>query len=139
MMAALDGECSTEQVDELERALAENDGLRDEWSELNRLKEVTNMMSIRKPPEEVWQDYWGSVYARLERSIAWVLISVGAIVLLSWGIWEVIREVVADSQIHGGIKLALAALLLGVVVLLVSVVREKLFTHRADPYKDIER
>jgi hypothetical protein len=139
MMAALDNECSAEELKTLEEALAANEELQLEWTELQRVKEVTSMMNIRKPPDQVWQDYWGSVYARLERGVAWVLISLGAIFLLSWGAWEAVQEIVADSEIPGLIKLALAALFIGIAVLLVSVLREKLFVRRSDPYKDIER
>ncbi len=139
MMAALDDECSQSERRELEEALAADEGLRREWQELQRVKEVTNTMSVRKAPDQVWQEYWGSVYARLERGVAWVFISLSAIVLIAWGIWQAIQELAADADVPSLVKYAIAALAIGLAVLAVSVIREKLFVRKSDPYKDIER
>jgi hypothetical protein len=139
MMAALDGECSPDERRALESALAGNAKLNQEWNEMQRVKELTQTMNLRKPPDEVWQNYWGSVYARLERGFAWVLISLGTLVVLGWGIWRAILEVTADTNLPVFIKLALAILFIGLAALLVSVVREKLFVRKSDPYKDIQR
>ncbi len=139
MMAALDNECSAADRQVLEQALEKNPALQREWRDLQRVKEVTSMVSVRKPPDEIWADYWTQVYARNERRVAWVLVSLGTIVLLSWGLWQGILHVLADQSLPGFIKLAIAFLAVGLVILAVSVVREKLFVNRRDPYKDIQR
>ena len=139
MMAALDHECSPEDLKILQQALQQNSELEREWQELQRVKEVTNMMSVRKPPDEIWSNYWTRVYARNERRVAWVLVSVGAIVLLSWGLWQGVLHVLAELDMPDFIKFAIGILAIGTVILAVSVVREKLFVNRNDPYKDIER
>jgi ferric-dicitrate binding protein FerR (iron transport regulator) len=139
MMAALDNECSPAERRELEQALQQNPALQSEWRELQRVKEVSTMMSVRKPPEEVWSSYWAQVYARNERKVAWLLISIGAVVLLSWGLWQTILNVLGEMGLPDFIKVAIGILSLGVVVLAVSVVREKLFVNKHERYKDIER
>ena len=139
MMAALDGELGAGERDVLERALAADPELKSEWDRLRRVKEVTGEMSLRKPPEEVWGGYWRSVYNRLERGIGWMLVSAGVIVLLAYGAWHAVQAMLADSELPGFLKLAVAAVAIGVVILLVSVIREKLFVRRKDPYKEIER
>ncbi|HKX57304.1 MAG TPA: zf-HC2 domain-containing protein [Xanthomonadales bacterium] len=139
MMAALDGECSAEDRQALEAAMAGDEQLQREWNELQQLKELTRTMSMRKPPDEVWQSYWESVYVRLERGFAWVLVSLGTVVLLAWGIWQGIQAITADTDIPGLIKWAMAVLFIGLAALLVSVVREKMFVRKSDPYKDIQR
>jgi hypothetical protein len=139
MMAALDDECSVAEQQELQQALETHPELQCEWHELQRVKEVTTMMSVRKPPEEVWSSYWAQVYARNERKVAWVLISVGAVVLLSWGLWQTVLNILAEVGLPDFIKFAIGVLSVGTVILAVSVVREKLFVNKHDPYKDIER
>lgn len=139
MMAALDGEISPAEQEILEQSLQQNPDLQGEWREMQRVKEVTTMISVRKPPEEVWASYWTQVYARNERKVAWVLISVGAIVLLSWGLWQFVLSVLSELDMPDFIKLAIGVLSVGTVILAVSVVREKLFVNKNDPYKDIER
>lgn len=139
MMAAMDGEASGEERAELERFLADDAALENEWKQLNQVKEATSAMAFRKPPDEVWSDYWTSVYSRLERGIGWILVSLGAITLLSYGAYHAVMALIADTGVPWFIKGAILAVAIGAVVLLVSVIREQLFVRRAEPYKDIER
>ena len=64
---------------------------------------------------------------------------VGAIILLVYGAWQGIEEMIGDASLPWYIKTALLALLFGLVVLLVSVIREKLFLGIRQRYKDVER
>jgi hypothetical protein len=139
MMAALDGELSGAEHDELRELLAADAGLRREFERLQRVKEVTSTMEMRQPPEEVWDPYWTSVYNKAERGVGWILVSIGAIILAGYGLWHAAEAIVADTNLPGFVKIALFGLFLGVAVLLVSVVREKLFTSRHDRYREVKR
>jgi len=139
MMAEVDDEISKNERVELETALEENPDLRQELETFQQVKEMTDTMSPLRAPGETWDTYWEDVYRRLERGIGWVLISLGAIVLGTWGLWNLVRELVEDPTIPGFIRWALLALLAGVVILFVSVLRERLFLGKRDPYKDIVR
>lgn len=139
MMAALDDEIDAAGRVELAEMLRADDGLRSEWDRLRKVKEVTTNMALRKPPEEVWDRYWVSVYNRVERGIGWVLASVGAVILISFGLWKWVEAVLEDHEIPGVVRAAIALLIVGLIVLLVSVVREKWFTGRRDAYKEVER
>ncbi len=139
LMSGLDGELNAEEREELERILGADPRLRDEWNRLSKVKEVTQSMVLRKPPEEVWEDYWASVYSRLERGIGWILVSVGAIVLLGYGAWQGVQALIADVDMPWFLKGAILATSVGLVVLFVSVLREKLFIRVRDPYKDVQR
>lgn len=139
LMSALDGELSEEERRQFQELIERDPELRSEWDRLRRVKEVTDTMRMREPPGEVWDTYWSGVYRRMERSIAWILVSVGAIVLISWGLVRWVQDVLADSSVPGLIKWASVALVLGLVILFVSVVREKLHVRRSDPYKDVVR
>ncbi len=96
-------------------------------------------MALKPAPEEIWEDYWASVYARVERGIGWVFVSIGAIILLAYGAWRGVEELLADAAMPWFIKTAVLALSFGAVILLVSVVREKLFLGPKQRYKDVER
>jgi ferric-dicitrate binding protein FerR (iron transport regulator) len=139
MMAALDGELSGKERAELDRALAEDSELRGEWERLARVKEATEEMRYIEPPEETWAHYWVSVYNRLERGFGWVLVSICALVLIGYGTWHAIGELLADSAVPGFIKLAIFAGVFGALILLFSVIREKLFVRRDDRYKEVQR
>lgn len=138
MMAALDGELDAAELAILHRELEDNDAYRVEWDQLSRLKEVTDTMSLQSPPGEVWAGYWESVYRRIERGVGWILFSIGAIVLLSYGAWEAIDTLLASNApllVKGG----LLSTLVGLIILGISVTREKMFTHRRDKYKGVNQ
>jgi ferric-dicitrate binding protein FerR (iron transport regulator) len=139
MMGALDGEISAEEQRELDGILARDSEVRAEWDRLKRVKEVTGAMTYREPPEEIWDEYWVSVYNRTERGIAWILVSMGGVVVLAYGAWKFLETLWADANAPGFLKLAIMAVAVGLIVLAISVIREKLFTNRRDPYKEIER
>ena len=139
LMQALDGELGPDGRRELDGLLADNPELREEWERLSRLKEVTGNMKLRNPPEELWAGYWTSVYSRFERGLAWILVSIGAIVLVSWGAWEFVQDLMADGDLPTFVKWSILALIVGLVMLLVSVLRHRIFVSQSDPYKEIER
>ncbi len=139
MMRALDGELGEADQAELQRLLRADPSLQIEWKRLNRLKEVTSTMALRSPPEEVWETYWTAIYPQLERGVGWVLLSLGAIVSLSYGLWKFAEELMADATVPTFVKWAILAAIVGGAVLFVSVIREKWFVYRSDPYKDVQR
>jgi anti-sigma factor RsiW len=133
MMAALDDECSSDERRELEASIEQNAALAAEWARLRRVKEVTTTVALYKPPEEVWDRYRVTLSHRVERSVAWILLLFGAAVLGGWGLWHWLGSVIrSDAPII--IKAAIVAVVAGGVLLLGSVVRERWFLHRRDPY-----
>lgn len=139
MMAALDGEISPEQQNQLDRMLADDPDLREDWERMSQVKEVTRSMSYREPPEEIWQEYWVSVYNRCERGIGWLVMTVSTVVLLSWSAWQAIAAMFADSAMPLFLKLAVLGVAVGAIILLVSVAREKWFVRSKDRYREVIR
>ena len=139
MMAALDGEISPEEQRELDGMLETKSEIREEWEEMNRVKEVTSAMAFREPPEEVWGEYWTSVYNRTERGIGWLLLSLGSIVLLGYGVWKWVEAIFQTEDLPLFLRVAILGVAFGLSVLVVSVIREKLFTKKHDPYKEVQR
>jgi len=139
LMKALDDELSSIEQVELKKMLATDEGLRTEWERLKAVKEVTGTMTFREPPEEVWDAYWVSVYNRAERSIGWLFLSLGLTVLFAWAGWHMVDAILTETQIPAWIKLAIFGALLGGGILFWSVVREKWFARRHDPYREVQR
>ena len=139
MMASLDGELAEGERAELDRALEDDDALRAEWDSLQELQEVTRMTRILTPSDEIWGGYWESVYNRLERGAGWLLAGIGGLVLALYGLWTWLQTILADSSLPGLVKVAIFCLVAGLLLLALSALRERIFTHRHDPYKEIER
>jgi len=91
------------------------------------------------PERALRQNYQNSLYRKFERGLGWLLLSIGAIILLLYGGWMVAQAWFVDPSIPLFIRIAGGALAAGGIVLLVSVLRETLFFHKHERYKDIEQ
>ena len=139
LVKAVDGELGDKEKIEFEQLINQAPEFRIEWEQHKKIKEVTQSMKFKSPPIEIWDGYWGNVYNRLERGIAWILFSLGFAILLTYGAFKVVEGILADSSLVGILKVAIIAVLGGLMLLVVSVVREKVFLYRKDPYKEIQR
>ena len=135
----VDGELTEAERSEFERELAVSSQLQIELEEFRKLKEVTSIMRYADLPLEVWEDYWQSLYRKLERGIGWIFMSIGAMLLLGFGAWEVFSQIFTDPTSPWYVKVGLPILLLGLVILVVSMGRERLFAYRRDRYKEVIR
>jgi predicted anti-sigma-YlaC factor YlaD len=106
-----------------------------EFDELARFEEVMGKMELKKPPEEAWKIYWGSVYNRMERQIGWILMSLGAIIVLFFTGYHLLRGIIEDVNTPLILKIGILALLAGLAVLFVSVLRERIFVNKRERYK----
>ena len=136
----LDDELSAEQRQDLDAHLADCPPCRQELAELRELKEGLAMMKFKEPGDAELERYWRGIYNRLERGIGWILLSIGAIALLCYGAFKLVEEVISDPTIAWIVKIGLSALLAGVVVLFVSLLRERLMLRKSDKYsKEVQR
>jgi hypothetical protein len=139
LMVAVDGKLTSEEQAEFDRLMTKYPEFKEEKKKYQKLKEVTQTMKFKSPPTEVWDRYWVNIYNRIERGIAWIILSIGCIILLTYGIFKAVESIIADPQLEGIIKVGILAVIAGAVILLVSVMREKLFTRKTDPYKEVQR
>jgi len=139
MMGYLDGELAPDEQKEFERMLADNPELQKEFNEYSQLKEVTQQMKFKQAPDDLWDSYWQRVYNRIERGIGWILVSIGAMICLAYFGYMFIEQLINDPYLSGIAKFGIFAIVAGMAVLLVSVIREKLFSSQSDPYKEIKR
>ena len=136
----LDDELSPDQLKSLQEHLATCQDCAGELDNLRDLKENLAMIKFREPSDAELDRYWKSIYNRLERGLGWILFSAGAIIVLCYGGFRMIEQVIEDPSIDLLLKIGLVALVFGVVVLFVSLLRERLTIRKVDKYsKEIER
>ncbi len=136
LMKYMDNELDAHERAAFEEHLAECDSCRKTLGEFSRVKEVTDSMKIADLPETVWDRYWDGVYNRLERSVAWFLFILGALVLNLYALYQFIVDPSVDSVVRFGVIL----LGVGFAVLFLSVFREKLAVNRDDKYiREVKR
>lgn len=139
LSAYLDGELDAEGSQQVEEHLATCSSCRKEMEQMQKLEEVMGMMKLKSPPQEMWDVYWRSVYNRLERGIGWILLSLGAIILLFWGAYKMLEGIIKDTTTPLALKVGILVFVAGVVVLLVSIIREQIFLRKRERYKEIDR
>ena len=139
MMKYLDGELDREAAKTVEQHLASCSECRREWDSMQKLKAITSKMQFTQPEEEVWKMYWDQVYNRVERGLGWILASIGAIFLLAYGAFHFVQDFLKSPDEPLAIKVGISTAILGVIILFISVLRERLFIRKTDKYKEIEK
>ncbi len=140
MMGYLDGELQPEQRARFEGHLASCEACRLELAEFRKVKEELAMMQFGEPSDVELERYWRGIYNRLERGVAWILFSAGAIILLCYGGFKLVEEVIKDPTVAFVVKAGVLALIFGIVILFVSLLRERLAVRKVDKYsKEVER
>lgn len=139
IMGYLDNELEDDQRRAFEEHLASCPQCRGEVEEFRRIIQVTDEVTLAEPEDRIWQQYWSGIYNRIERGVGWILFSVAAILLLIYGGFKAIEEIVKDPTVDIILKAGLLVLIAGLAVLLVSVLRERLYIQKKDRYKDVRR
>lgn len=83
--------------------------------------------------------FWLGVYSRLERGLAWILVSVSAALLLGYWAYEFAAVFLADAEVPVIVRVGAAGLLLGLLLLLLGLVRERVRARAADPFRRVRR
>ncbi len=138
LMGYLDHELTELETLRIEQHLRTCASCSAELDEFRRLKEVTNNMRVAIPDDKCWEDYWSHIYNRLERKIGWILLSLGAILLTSYGLYRLISLLFHDG-VPLLVRVGVMALVVGICTLLVSVLRERIFLAKSDKYERIKR
>jgi predicted anti-sigma-YlaC factor YlaD len=139
MMGYLDEELSSEQTHRFEEHLATCKQCSSQLQEFRQLKAITDQMTLIEPEDRLWQQYWDGIYNRIERGIGWIIFSVAAILLTIYGGFKAIEALITDPTVGLLLKIAMLALLVGLAILFVSVLRERIFFWSKDRYRNVRR
>jgi anti-sigma factor RsiW len=135
----LDNELSPAEREAFEHQLDRDPELARELDAMRAMREVTHGMKLEEFPDQVWDRYWEGTYNRIERGIGWILFSLGAIILLGAGLYELVLALLKDTSEPWWIRVAIGSLCGGGAILFVSVLRERIFVRRRDPYREVKR
>ena len=139
MMGYLDEELSAEQIRSFEEHLTACKQCTAQLQEFRQLKAITDQMTLIEPEDRLWHQYWDGIYNRVERGIGWIIFSVAAILLTIYGGFKAIEALITDPTVGLLLKIAMLVLLVGLAILFVSVLRERIFFWSKDRYKNVRR
>ncbi|HOX25553.1 MAG TPA: hypothetical protein PLL30_11720 [Candidatus Krumholzibacteria bacterium] len=138
LSAYVDGELDDEQRELVEHWLDDDARVREEIGRLVRLKAFTDHLRLREPPREAWDDFRRRVVNRRERSLGWTLLLFGGLVIGGYALLR-LALVLITAAIPLVVRLGVVLGGIGLLVLLVSVVRERWFVRKRDRYDDVVR
>lgn len=132
----LDEELTPEDLARVENHIAECPSCREELENMKQLVAAASGLGVKAPPEEVWDTFLDNVYNRIERKTGWLFFTVGVIALAVYGTYHFI----VDEWASAAEKTLIAAPIIGLAVLFISVLRQRLFVRRTDRYsRNIKR
>jgi hypothetical protein len=134
-MRLLDDELSPEERLQYQAHVRECDACRRELESLGRVVKLTDQLRLRVSDEAFWKGYWESVYRRTERRLGFVFLAAGVVMLLAYFLYRALRS--PELWTFQGVSIAVV--LLGLIVLFISVARERYHEHKHDPYREVER
>lgn len=139
LSAYVDGELCAEEVARVEAYLAASPAAVREVERLRQLKDLTASLRLQDAPPEAWEEFWQSTYNRTERSLGWLLVVIGTAVVGGYAVYRLVGTVLATETLPWFVKAALFGAAGGLTALLISVIRERLFTRKRTRYDDVIR
>jgi len=139
LLPYMENKLDEKKMKEVRNHLKKCDECRKELSSYKKIEEGLNKMKLKKASEDFWKNYWHSVYNRTERKIGWIFFSIGTIILLIFGVYSLIGEMIKESDMPLINKIGIGMLIIGGIVLFVSILREQLFARKNERYKEVEK
>ncbi len=134
----VDGELEAADRRLVEAWLANDERAREEVARLARLKAFTDHLALRPAPAEAWDEFMARPPETRARGLAWLLLIIsvgllGGFLLLRLGALLLVAAIPLVLRL--GLFLGAAGLLL----LLVTALRERRFVRKRDRYDDVVR
>ena len=139
LSAYVDGELDSKNVARVEAHLNEDKASRLEVDRLRKFNQVTSSLRLKEAPPEEWEEFWTSFRNRCERSIGWILLTVGVAIIGIWSLFNLLMALVGTDSLPLYVKGGIFAAAAGILVLLFSVVRERIHKRSRTRYKNIIR
>ena len=135
----IDGELTPDEKQEFELYLKRDPELQKELSTFKKLQEVTGAMKYADVPEVIWENYWAVLYRKIERGLGWIFFSIGVIIILAFACYHIGADFFLNPEPPLLLKIGVGAGILGFIILLVSLIRERLFARSHDRYDEVTR
>jgi anti-sigma factor RsiW len=135
LVGLLDGELTPDETRQINDHLTRCAACRAEYEQLRETTGKLNAISFREPTDVVLAQVWNSPFSRLARNTSLFMIIGGYATLMGYGLFTFLTSGTEELPA----KTALAAIVLGFLILLVQLIRERIRTYKTDPYKEIQR
>ena len=138
LSAYVDGELDAEHRDLVESWLADDPRVAEEVDRLVQLKSFTDHLVLREAPREAWDDFQADLGGRGGRDVGLLLLLVGVGVVGGYALLR-LGAMLLTAAIPVVLRLGVFIGGAGLLVLLITVLRERLFVRKRDRYDDVVR
>lgn len=136
LMGYVDNELDDAQRARVDAALADDENLRRELAGMQRLKRLTSAANVDADADMEIDRFWGAVYNRMERHVAWALLVAGSLITSAGLLLLFFRNGAFPMALRVSVGCALA----GFALLFWSVLRQRFKLIRHDRYsKEVHR
>ncbi len=135
MMGQMDKELTEEESVRLNNHMIRCSSCRNEYEQLKRTSSKLEGMDMKAPDEEVVEKTWRSPYSKLTKNFGILLVIAGWLIMMIYGAYEFIVTKEAESIP----KYAFVIILVGIAILFITVLRDRIRSYRNDLYKEVDK
>jgi len=135
LSAYLDGELTQQESQKVAVHLRGCPACREIYDDFCKLRAGIRELDFPSPSDEQWSSVMGNLAFKTTRGVGWLLWIGGGLILVAYGIYELIRDPTIDAVERIGVL----ALILGAVLVFLTVLIERMGAIKTDKYKDIEK
>ncbi len=139
MMGLIDNELTDKEKRDVLDHIETCASCRERYNSFIKLKEEEGKMKEMPLSEEIFDEYWTHIYNRIERATGWIILSIGAILTFSYTAFLSLKTFFYDDNNPIILKLGVAFLIFGIIIVFVSALREKMRIRKSDKYRSIQR
>ena len=132
LMAYMDGELPPDERLRVEDGLASSTELQRDLAMYQAMKSDIQGLHFQAPHDR--SSVWDQVNRRLNRPMGWGLLISGLVIWMTYGTY-----LFATSSVSRWEKLGTGAIAIGVLMLLASVIWERIQELETDPYRNVQR
>lgn len=138
LMGFIDGELSADEARQMEDHLAVCPACRGELATYQQLGRAADSLAKEEPVVNT-DLAWERIYDRLARGAGWLLLWVGITLMAGWGLWVLGAEFLVDPEVPLVMRVGVGAFALGSLLLLINILRERLFRKKTERYDEVMR
>ena len=135
LVKAVDGELTDAEREALERLAQADPSLRAELESMRSASQRLGQLRLRDPNPDDWSRFEKGLAARAERMTGWLAMLAGVLLLAGFALWALFSA--PDAPLV--VKVSVGAVVGGLALLFIQVLRRFFAERRNDPYKDVIR
>jgi len=138
LMGFIDGELSADEARQMEDHLAVCPACRGELATYQQLGRAADSLAMEEPLVNT-DLAWERIYDRIARGAGWLLLWVGLTLMAGWGLWVLGAEFLVNPEVSLVVRLGVGTFTLGSLLLLINILRERLYRRKTERYDEVVR